>query len=167
MKVDLTDFNAAIARMSELSRREPAVIVRNMARDYTKEVLNVTPVAKPTWWKRIELPSGNVIWVRKKKPTRPRGTGFAKAGWVKSRIWAKISRVNYFASGREQYAEKYSGLDDRLKDFFASVTLENSIPYIGKLDQEKDIEGKGIHKAKEVLDKAIIRLEKKLEEANR
>jgi hypothetical protein len=167
MTLDTRDFDQAVRRMSELSKREPAVIVRNMARDYTREVLNATPIAKKTWWKRIERNDGQVIWVRKDKETRPRGTGFAKAGWVKSRVWATISKVNYFASSQEQYAEKYSGLDDQLKEFFASITLENRVPYIGDLDQRENIEGRGIDKAMVMLQKGIAKFEKKLQEANK
>jgi hypothetical protein len=165
--IDTADFDKAIARMSELAKRDPAIVVRNLARDYARTVLKVTPIAKKTWWKKVKLPSGRIIWKRKDKQTRPPGAGFAKAGWVKSRIWAQVSKNDRNTERQESWAAKYSELRDNLSDWYATVTLVNKVPYIEQLDDRANIEQQGLQKAKATLDKAIAKFEQKLQEANR
>lgn len=165
--IDTREWAGAIARMSELSRKEPAIIVRNLGRDYTRGVLEATPIAKETWWRKVKKPDGQVVYVRRDTPAKPPGTGFAKAGWVKSRIWSKISKVNSYASKQEEWADRYSGIEDNLKDWIASVALENRIPYIGELDARAQIEEHGIERAKKQLAKGIASYESRLERANK
>lgn len=167
VSIDSREWAGAIARMSELSRKEPAIIVRNLGRDYTRGVLEATPIAKPTYWRKVTRADGQTVYVRRETPKRPLGTGFAKAGWVRSRIWAKISKVNSYASKQEEWADKYSGIEDNLRDWIASIALENRVPYIGELDSRANIEEHGIEKAKKQLAKGIASYEAKLERANR
>jgi hypothetical protein len=128
-------YESLIREMQRTTGADMEIVVRNVARDYTRASMRSTKIAddKVTEFEVITRRDGSTVLLPTGKTVTPKGRGFAKAGWLA--VLAKLGvRLNSnFPVGTG--ANDASDVKKNQGGGKAIVSLANQVPYIVKLDR--------------------------------
>jgi hypothetical protein len=138
-KVDgLPKFEKLIDGMIKNTGKDASKVVRNLARDLTRNLVKFTPLAKTkTKWKKILRKDGTAYWQYQSPMIDANyvGRGFAKAGWlVVLEALGVTAKADWHRKGKGE-AKNKGTVVDRLTAREPFMMLTNSVDYINELDK--------------------------------
>ena len=142
--VQMQRMKRATDELAKVTGRSMPNVVRLSAIWFAKSALKRTPIAPKKIRTQFIKQDGKWVHTDKAHTFKPKGRGFAKAGWVKSlRGLGRSSNESGFAWGK---AWQLSGFTDALRKFAQPhVIMSNSIPYIETLNRKGNKRGTGQH----------------------
>lgn len=161
--VDDRLWQRMIARMSELRKKSPDVVIRNVARDYVKYAAMHTRLAQKVSFRKVMV-KGVTLWLPLKVPRYPVGRGFARLGWFKAMSGLGITMRN--PNMRIKAYPIFGIFGHTVDEEKAMYTVGNKVPYIVNLDAQDGIDAGAKQRAFQVLYQNVMKYESKVRVIN-
>ena len=127
-------YESLIREMQRTTGADMEIVVRNVARDYTRASMRFTKIAdeRVTVYEVIQRRDGSIYYKPIGEKT-PKGRGFAKAGWlaVLAKLGVKLNSKFPVSQG----AVTASDVKKNQGGAKAVISLANQVPYIDALDR--------------------------------
>jgi len=175
-EAELARLNRAMLKIQAVKGVPMAKVIRNAARDFVQEAYRATPLAKKRQTDFLYLGKkrpphggrGRPRWVRK-EPTKSGSRwdppfsiarGFSKSSWIGMMRQLGMNGKRSDHASAAVYGDVFtSQANDKM-----FTELVNTLPWIGKLDDRKGIQLRGIRKATERIERELIRLGEQIED---